>query len=726
MFRQKPLLSTEWVSPEFKRILALPRHETIGATDDELAFLNEKLTIKGGSCRGCRTCDHKGFMRLRPSQAMALKNCLASQSGAVFLLGAGHGKTLVGFLAPYFYGAQKILYVTEPNLILQARSNYKDLRPHFQYETEIPAMCVEGLTIPTDGYFRHPITKNHYQMQNGKPLLYSEAVNPTKKGDNPAIHWVGFNPFAYPSPNGRMNHIGFFGQITYIPYSKISTADVRALRASFDLIQAKPDIVIFDEAHNIKGKKGTSIRSDRIRAFCEQTPHIPKIFMTGTITSESIEDFSHLMSWGLGAQTPVPSGVDESYVDLRALTNCVDAGKEGKASTGDWFRVKPLDQLLDDNTFATNLTTRENWVHETEEVKIRIIREAMRVNLASAVGVAITEDLSVANIPIVWKKVPVGLPDRITELVTRVEENWTSPDGEEDYILALVTDATIKSLAKGFWMQWAWPEGVKDEAWLTARKDWFSEVRKVLKLNLRGADSPMFLAMIAAQHTQTTDQLRGGLSKVFGLSDIVSVDLEEGDEVDVEQVRTTTFKPSQDFLNAWLRWVPHMAKRKPPTVIHWESTFLIDRLRDWLENEAPNEPVIIWYQSRAFEEALKELEWTDRFTKQRMRMPVYGASSQPPKNPKTCAMSIKVHGTGKQLHLWSCYYALEMPGSARLTEQWLARAHRPGQQRSQVTVYYLQHHDTYIDNLRKVRERAVYLHALVPPQRLIVSCHFEE
>ena len=123
--------------------------------------------------------------------------------------------------------------------------------------------------------------------------------------------------------------------------------------------------------------------------------------------------------------------------------------------------------------------------------------------------------------------------------------------------------------------------------------------------------------------------------------------------------------------------------------------------------------MIIWYGSRAVEEALRASK----------RLPVYGSGDELPEAPAhTCAASWKVHGTGRNLQAWSVSILLELPDGGDAWEQLLARMHRTGQAEDEVLVYVYQHTESYRRNLRAAEDTERFVSAsLSSPRRPIYA-----
>ena len=75
---------------------------------------------------------------------------------------------------------------------------------------------------------------------------------------------------------------------------------------SADLLEElDPDLIILDEAHNVASFK--SARTKRVFQFFRDRPDCRAIVMSGTLTSKSLNDFSHLVELALRDGSPIPT-----------------------------------------------------------------------------------------------------------------------------------------------------------------------------------------------------------------------------------------------------------------------------------------------------------------------------------------------------------------------------------------------------------------------------------
>ena len=221
----------------------------------------------------------------------------------------------------------------------------------------------------------------------------------------------------------------------------------------------------------------------------------------------------------------------------------------------------------------------------------------------------------------------------------------------------------LRQLALGFHYEWQW-SGEPDEEWLDARNAWSRAVRHYLtNTNTPGLDSPLAVAN--------------------------AVDRGEGP--------ITLRKPLA-------RWRSVQNRPEPDTVPVWhEQNELVEFVRSWIKSEQKDERSIIWYEHAAVGELLLERFYHQLLAPAKGRDPAEFAGNSP------LLLSIKQHGTGRNLQAWNRNLVLTPPASGAAWEQLIARTHRPGQLSDCVAFDVLQHVSPYRSALQKARADAQYI-----------------
>lgn len=328
-----------------------------------------------------------------------------------------------------------------------------------------------------------------------------------------------------------------------VSYGTLSTEKGRTLLRDYG-----PDLIIADEMHALRHK--TSVRTKRVlRYFTHTNPTAGFVGVSGTITSNSILDYGHLLELCLRDRAPIPlsrMGVG----GLQSWASCIDPAGEGTAE--DYRAIWPLVRWAGHGEF----------IPDTAREKKTIVRDAFRKRLTSTPGVICTSESSCeASIHIVEHRPPTG--QNIRRALERLARTWETPHGDP------IVDAshyarTAKQLSLGFYYRWDWP-GEPDLEWLNRRRAFVRAVSRVLRYSAReGLDSPS----------------------------LVERWLEAG-------------KGNTETRHAWSDWLEVKHKPAPDLVAVWIDDSIIEYALDWLARQ--KDPAMIWYQSIAVGEALYDL-----------------------------------------------------------------------------------------------------------------------
>ena len=301
-----------------------------------------------------------------------------------------------------------------------------------------------------------------------------------------------------------------------------------------ELERFRPDLVVCDETHRLRYVDRS--RTFRLITYFNDHPETKYVGLSGTITSRSLTDFSHLMELALRDQSPMP--LDKRH--LEAWAECIDVG--GRPADHQWRVVQPL---ID--TFAPSKVKRVG------KARIEQVRAAWSRRLRSAPGVVCSTSQSFDG-SLVIREIEIPVPPRIEELLERSKLDKERADGE-----VLTDDAAqwrnSTQLSCGFWLRWDWPNDVVDEAWMEARLRWDRFVRAELEANRRRGYDSKSLVEEAAE--------RGELGTLL--------------------------------TRAWAAWKVQKHKKKPPTVPEWESDFIV---RDVVERmKKTKHRTWVWYES---------------------------------------------------------------------------------------------------------------------------------
>jgi hypothetical protein len=250
-----------------------------------------------------------------------------------------------------------------------------------------------------------------------------------------------------------------------VPFSRFSRAGSTTLLESY-----MPDLIIVDEAHKLKDRNTAT--TSRVLRYLAQFPDTRLCCWSGTLTSKSIKDYSHLAAFALKEGSPLP--LDPATVDewSAVLDPCDLPAKPG-----------PLSALCEP--------------YET-------IQNAYYRRLVDTRGVIATKAGAIdAEIEIHEREAP-PIPEALQTHIETLRSAWMRPDGEELVELLQVAQCA-RQLACGFYYRWKFPRGESRELieeWFKARKEWHKELREKLKHRSDHLDSPLLCAQAAARAYQ--------------------------------------------------------------------------------------------------------------------------------------------------------------------------------------------------------------------------------
>lgn len=269
----------------------------------------------------------------------------------------------------------------------------------------------------------------------------------------PPVH----DPYSFirmrlPFPNGLY-------VVAYEELSSAKKADV------LELID--PDLIIADECHRVRNR-GTA-RCRRFLRFVSKHPETRFVGLSGSITTDSIRDYAHLINIALRKGSPLPWGFHEQL---------------------DWAGA------IDVNPTCPMAPGALMQFCESGES----VRSGYRRRLVETTGVvASVEGALGTSLRIVSR--PLETPKEVTDIIESVRKNWKIHDEELEDGLAM--SRILRQLSCGMYLKWVWPEKngkpVKDYEWLDARAAWHKEVRYYLQHRAKaGMDSALLLAQAAA------------------------------------------------------------------------------------------------------------------------------------------------------------------------------------------------------------------------------------
>lgn len=322
-----------------------------------------------------------------------------------------------------------------------------------------------------------------------------------------------------------------------------SYAHLSRPESAHELERLAPDLIIADEAHNLRNPEAT--RTRRVARYFDEHPETGFVALSGTLTAKSLFDYAHLCEWALGEGSPLP----QQWTWLRSWAACIDA--DGIPGPQDLGSVRGLIKEFGGSTDGPS--------HQAKA------RAAFARRFAETPGVVTTPD-SDLGVSLVIADRKIKTPQIVHDTIAEVEETWQVPGGDCFDSPAQLA-SVLRQIGQGFYYRWVWPDGAPDVEWLVARAAWHKAVRNELKRGRPGLDSPALIARA------------------------VDASL---DRVGPRDNGTATF----DARRAWLA---QARKPAPPVETVWLSDYLIDDAVAWA-NKRPGR--VVWYAHTAVGERL--------------------------------------------------------------------------------------------------------------------------
>lgn len=223
------------------------------------------------------------------------------------------------------------------------------------------------------------------------------------------------------------------------------------------LFENQPDLLMMDEAQFVRDRSTTTTM--RIEAYIEACrtyerqrglpfgSRLVVVALSGTLITESLLDYYHIVRWCLGDAAPVPPS---------------------EAEAERWSLALDRDVPLLDRIQLGELSRFPGGFHEFFRGRRGIVPTS---------GAGCSASISIAR----WRPT---LPDVLREAVRFVETTGFRPDGEalED----LEIPEVIQQLCMGFYYVW---DPLPPDWWLKPRRAWNFYVRSVLEKRMPGLDS---------------------------------------------------------------------------------------------------------------------------------------------------------------------------------------------------------------------------------------------
>lgn len=485
-----------------------------------------------------------------------------------------------------------------------------------------------------------------------------------------------------------------------IPYSLLSARD------SSEILEAiSPELMIFDEAHNLKNR--TSARTKRVLHYWkDKRPAC--VFTSGTMTAKSLRDYAHLLTMSLGAGAPVP--VEAEVVGEWAAT--LDSEQSADPNSG-WSKGER-------KTSAGALRPLINWSNKHFPATVLGhdvpgFRMAFQNRLMTTPGVicapaeALGTSLVIANRRASLMAHEGGA--LLQQLTDRLVNEWVTPGGDE-LEHAMLVWGWRNQLSSGIYYDQVWPD-----AGQLAEKQRISvdaaaaliEASVVHHKALQGYHKVLRHWFSHTQHRPGLDtpMLVGKHLSVHGAEGLGSL----GPDLYTawREAKDLDFEGRVERLSVPVRVCPY----KIAEAIAWAKEgndgivwFHHNELGQWAKElfEAAGVPIAYCPAGRPHDEFLT------------------GDGSEQRTAGKILLCSMKAHGTGKNLQYKANQFFLQLPVSELDMEQNIGRTHRTGQTADEVEVATVISNDFDEMALAAILNDALYVReTLSSPRKVLIA-----
>lgn len=489
-----------------------------------------------------------------------------------------------------------------------------------------------------------------------------------------------------------------------MPFSLLSRQDSLHMLRAID-----PDLIIADEAHGFKNR--SSGRSKKLFGWREERiaeeREVPNfVAMSGTMTSKSIKDYHHLITWALAGGSPLPMSASLA----KAWGAVIDSG----SVLGDDNQTGPLKQLVN--------WARENFPDEVFKPTVSDFRRAYKLRLTTAPGVVSTGDQEIGTSLTITTLDCEGQGDELMGLVNKVREDNKTPNG--DVIEhAMQEFKWLSELTAGFYNELLWPtpERLAGRTWVLdgveitftdksavealelamehheRHQVYSKELRAYLKESPLGQDTPMEVARVINQHPESMpDEL------VMFYENMRETKDESIERFGMLVERESHVHRVDDFkILKSVEWAQCLSDAGEGGIL-W---FWHNGIGRWLRDEIQAAGIDMLY-CPAGKDANEEI--IDHANKDRV-----------------IVASIGAHSIGKNLQHFEHQLFVQWPRVATTAEQTLGRTHRTGQMADELVVYRFDTTAFDTINFAACLNDAVYNHQSTGDRQKVVYANYD-
>lgn len=414
--------------------------------------------------------------------------------------------------------------------------------------------------------------------------------------------------------------------IQWVSYEMIQNLNYADL-----LLKYRPDCVVADESHKW-GRENSSqdtARTARVQRFIDDCKanqrHVPFVLLSGTfMASHVVWDIARACEWALGEGSPLPR-TDSAKKDWADALEVDPSYSQKLAARGEDPRPR----------MAAGALTR--WC-DTGEPDLDELRKGFGARFTQTPGVVVSSGEAIGQSLIIDVKVNAEHDDVIEQAFVKLRgdpKNDVPPMTPDDWIVVDAPQIWVlaQALELGFYYK-ADPRPPAE--WMLARKVWASYCRERMK--------------------------RGDIESELQVANECRAYAKEGIEIP-----------------AWEEWIAIRPTFKLNVVAEWLSDRRVDQAAAWLKKHKG----LCWTQFRPFGERLST----------KHRIPFFSADAcdiegnsilEYPGGPAI----VSIAACSEDLDLqdrWHSNLVVAPPSSGKDWEQFLARTHRYGQPKPEVT-----------------------------------------
>jgi len=213
----------------------------------------------------------------------------------------------------------------------------------------------------------------------------------------------------------------------------------------------RPDLIIADEAHFLKGRRAG--RTRRVVRYMDSYPDTKFAAVSGTIMKSSIRDFAHLLRWALKKNAPIPATDDE----VESWADCLDERVNPLARR----RPEALLELSVDSLLNDCGQTLAQLLDTMEQDDLTRARQVFQSRLLETRGVVASSKQDGVTCSIRIQALEYQLSSVVEEHFKTLRTRWETPCGKA-FSEATEMRMYARELALGFSYTWIPREKVSE------------------------------------------------------------------------------------------------------------------------------------------------------------------------------------------------------------------------------------------------------------------------